>query len=68
LAFQISPPNQPVGAGRFFEWFLVSTFLFSVTLGGQPFGFRRPYFLFNLPILVYICKAGDCSASLHVIA
>jgi hypothetical protein len=40
LAFRISP--------RSLEWVLVSTFkiqlyYFFVTLGGQPFGFRRPF-------------------------
>jgi hypothetical protein len=44
MAFQITP--------RFLEWVLVSTFLFFffVTVGGQPFGFRRPSCFLNLPI------------------
>jgi len=44
MAFHITP--------RFFEWVLTSTFLFFffVTVGGQPFGFRRRACFLNLPI------------------
>jgi hypothetical protein len=46
MAFR-SPP-------RFLKWSLDSTFffIFFVTLGGQPFSFRRPSWFLNLPITV----------------
>jgi hypothetical protein len=60
MAFQITP--------RFLEWVLVSTFLFFffVTVGGQPFGFRRPSCFLNLPITFSgLAKVAIFTTKLH---
>lgn len=54
------------GSPRFFKWVLDSIlfFIFSVTLGGQPFGFRRP--LLCLKLAHYVCVYETLSQCIQI--